>query len=633
MDKRLLRYYERELGHLGGMAKEFAREHPKIAARLALDSIPCPDPYVERLLEGFAFLAARVQLKIDAEFPRFTQSLFETIAPQYLAPTPSMAMVAFEPEYNEAGLAAGVTVPRNTILRSAIGRGEQTACEYRTAHPVTLWPLQIAQAQYYTRDLSTLDLPALPATDRSRPGAPKAAVRIRFRATAGLPLNKIEADELVVHLSGADETALRLYETLLAHPRALVLRAVGPEGQTRGQTHEILPASAVHRVGFADDEALLPYDARGFHGYRLLHEYFAFPQRFLFVKFAGLRRALARFEGQEFDLIAVLREESRDLEGAVTADDFRLFCTPAINLFPKRADRIHVSDRFSEFRVSPDLNKALDYEVYRVTRVTGYGSRTEDVTEFRPFYAANDLGADAAYYAVSRIPRALTEREQRQGGARSSYTGSEVYISLVDAHAAPFSPDVNQLGVETLCTNRDVPLRMPVGRGPSDFSVEFAGPIVSTRVVGAPTPPRPSYAEGEFAWRLISHLSLNYLSITDSDQAQGAAALRELLSLYADAGESHVRKQIDAVRSIASRPVTRRVSANGPIAFARGLELTLTMEEAIFGGSGAFLLGSVLERFFAKYVSLNSFTETVVRTVERGEIMRWPAQVGQRQMI
>src|SRR4051812_1957554 len=189
MDERLLDHYNNELRHLRETAAEFAREFPKIAGRLGLDKEAkeiCPDPYVERLLEGFAFLTARVHLKLDAEFPRFVQSILETVYPNYLAPTPSMAILQLHPDPTEQALADGFVIPRGTALRSLLGRGEQTPVEYRTAHDTTLWPLQVADARYYTRDLASLDLPGGAAT-----GAAKAAIGLRLTAAPGMTFDKL----------------------------------------------------------------------------------------------------------------------------------------------------------------------------------------------------------------------------------------------------------------------------------------------------------------------------------------------------------------------------------------------------------------------------------------------------------
>ncbi len=627
MDRRLLRYYNRELLHVRDSALEFAQEYPKIAGRLGLDTSradECADPYVERLLEGFAFLAARVQLKLDAEFPRFTQSLLETVYPHYLAPTPSMAIVRFQPDLAEGSLASGLVLKRDRSLRSTIGKGDQTACEYRTAHPVTLWPIEIAAVEYFTRNLASVSPPRLPGI--------KSAIRIRLRCTAGLTFSKLKLDRLTLHLAGPDETPGRAYGQILGHTIGIAVQPV----RTPLPWQHVAEKPCVDRVGFEDEQALLPYGTRSFHGYRLVHEYFALPQRFMFVELTGLGPGARRCDATELDVVILMDSVELELEGALTAANVQLFCTPAINLFPKRCDRIHVSDRASEFVVVPDRTRPQDFEVYQVLSVSGYREGAEVVREFRPFYSASDYEEEGrgggAYFAVNRVPRAASAKEQQEG-RRSSYAGSEVFISLVDARAAPFREDLKQLGIEARCTNRDLPLRMPVARGRTDFTLEEGVPVESVRCISGPTRPAASFAEGEFAWRAISHLALNYLSLVDSGASQGAAALRDLLKLYGESSEAHVRKQIEGVKGVTSRGISRRVATPGPVAFARGLEITLTLDDAAFEGIGPFLLGAVLDHFFAKYVSINSFTETVVRTTGRGEIMRWPARIGQRHIL
>ena len=198
MDPLLLKYYNRELQYMREMGGEFAEEFPKIAGRLGLNAFECADPYVERLLEGFAFLAARVQLKVDAEFPRFTQHLLEMVYPNYLSPVPSMAILQLTPELNDTSLQNGVVIPRGAQLRSQIGKGEQTACEYSTAHDVTLWPLQIFDAEYLSSASAVANL-GVPG----RPGL-KAGLRLRLRSTAGLQFSHLAIDELVFYLRGSE---------------------------------------------------------------------------------------------------------------------------------------------------------------------------------------------------------------------------------------------------------------------------------------------------------------------------------------------------------------------------------------------------------------------------------------------
>jgi type VI secretion system protein ImpG len=626
MDRRLIGYYNRELQHLREVGGEFAREFPKIAGRLNLDEFGCADPYVERLLEGFAFMAARVQVKLDAEFPRVTQALLETLYPTYLAPTPSMAVVQFQVDPNDASLAEGVPVPRGTALRGVLGRGEQTACEYRTAHDLRLLPLRVTDAKYVTRELTAMGVPA--GTDA------RAGIRLRLALGGGVKFDAVKLGSLCFYLRAAPDLQMRLYEQLFAH-----CRGVAVQRTTRaGEAQTLLPPACLRPVGFEPGQSMLPTDPRVFTGYRLLQEYFAFPQRFLFFSLDGLDAAAKRCGGSEVDVILLLDEPDLHLENNVDASNFAPFCTPAINLFPRRCDRIHLSDKSFENQVIPDRTRPRDFEVYQVTKVTGHGVRADQQQEFAPFYSVKSGDDDGrAYYAMNRTPRMVSANEQRQG-QRSKYAGSEAYLSLVDSRSAPYSSDLKQLAVEATCTNRDLPLFLPVGRGATDFTVDTGAPVQAIRCVsGVPTPPQPSHAFGEFSWRLISQLSLNYLSLTDgagdSGTGRGAAALRDLLRLYGESAEPHIRRQIEGVRTVSSKPTVARVPAPGPIAFARGLEVTLTLDEAAFEGTGVFLLGSVLEQFFARQVTINSFTRTVLATLERGVVMRWPARLGERRVL
>jgi len=622
MDPRLLRYYEEELQFMREMGSEFASAFPKIAGRLGLETLECADPYVERLLEGFSFLSARTRLKLDSQFPRFTGNLLETVYPHYMAPTPSMAVVQFQPDPAEAALATGVPVPRGTVLRSRLGKGEQTACEFRTAHDFHLWPLQIIEAEYFSRDVASLDLPKIPDI--------RAGIRLRLQTTAGLAFNQLTLDRFPVFIRGNGNLPMHLYEQLLANPVSLVVRP--PKKPVAWQ--EVIDYSNIRPVGFDDQESLLPPVMRSFEGYRLIQEYMAFPNRFMFVEFAGLSRAIQRCTSDQLDLLILLNRNDEVLENRVSANQFSLFCTPAINLFPKRADRVLLDPRHHEHQVIPDRTRPDDFEIHSVTSVRGYGDAVANEQEFLPFYGMTDRGDAKAFYSIRRMPRVLSERQKEQG-TRSNYTGSEVYLSLVDPVEAPYRHDLKQLGVQTLCTNRDLPMHMPIGQLNSDFTLEASLPVQAIRCVSGPSKPRasPVHVAAELGWRLISHLSLNYLSLTNDDPKQGAAAIREMLGLYDVVSDPVTRKQIAGVHSIASVPIVRRVPHPGPIAFGRGVEVKVTFDESAFEGTGAFLMGSVLERFFRRYVSLNSFTETIAATVDRGEIVRWPARIGCRQTI
>jgi type VI secretion system protein ImpG len=621
MDPRLLRYYNQELQHVRDMGAEFARDFPKIAGRLGMEGLECADPYVERLLEGFAFLAARVQLKIDAEFPRFTQHLLEMVYPRYLAPTPSMAVVQLQPDLREPALATGVIVPRDAALHSMVGRDTTVSCEFRLANEVALWPIVLTEAK-------VLDGAAALGAIGVRPGsAARSALRLSFQCTAGVQVQQLAMDELALYLVGADNLPAELCAQILGNGTQVLIRGSGNSSANVTS----LGREAIQRMGYDDDEALLPPARRQFSGYRLLQEYFAFPQRFLFVRLGGLRRGLQKIVGDRFELIVLFDRAAPDLEPTVNADNFRLFCGAAINLFPRNADRIHLEAGIPEYHVVVDRTRPMDYEVYDVLDVQGFGDHSEPDQQFRPFYSCNETTwhtRDLAYFSVRREARRLSSR-QRLSGPRASYVGSEVFLSLVDPDEAPFGSNLRQLAASTLCTNRDLPLNIPISKTATDFTLESAAPVESVRCVAGLSRPRPSFAHGDASWRLISHLSLNYLSIIDSP-GDGAAALREMLGLYADPNDSSAQRQIEGLRAVSSKPIIGRVPIAGPIAYGRGTEVALTMEDAAFQGSNSFMLASVLEQFFARFASINSFSRTVLRSAERGEVARWPMRLGNR---
>jgi type VI secretion system protein ImpG len=504
-------------------------------------------------------------------------------------------------------------------------RGEGTACEFRSAHDVTLWPLELAEARFFSY------APDLPVSRLPLRAAAKGGVRLRLKTTAGLKFSQLALERLVLHITGGDEIAYKLHELMLGHTVGVLAAPV----EKPMPWYHFLQPDQLCPFGFDDEQALLPVSAQGFQGYRLLQEYFAFPQRFLFVELRGLAPTVRRLTADELELVIFFGRSEPQLEGVVDASNFALHCVPAVNLFPHRADRIHVSDADHEYHVVPDRTRPLDFEVYEVTTVSGHGDSIETPQrDFLPFYKAchPEERLEQAYFTQQRLPRLLSSA-QKQIGTRTSYIGSEVFISIVDAEEAPYAETLRQLAVETLCTNRDLPLLMPLGAGTTDFVLHTAAPLEAIRCIKGPSRPLSPPLDGETPWRFISHLSLNYLSLLDSGGREAAAALRELLQLYGTLGDGSAAPQVEGLQRVAVSPVVRHLPLPGPIAVGRGLEILLELDELAFQGNSAFLFSAVMERFFARHVSMNSFTQTVLRSGARGEIMRWPPRIGTRAVL
>ncbi|MBU1361853.1 MAG: type VI secretion system baseplate subunit TssF [Gammaproteobacteria bacterium] len=625
MDPRLLTLYEQELRYFRDSASEFARAFPKIASRLGIEGQEVADPYVERLIEATAFLAARVGLKLDAEYPRFTGHLLDIVYPNFLAPTPSMVVVAMTPELDDANLANGPALPRNSGLRARQAVGQNTHCEFRTARELRVWPIEVQRAQYFSY------APDLPLAQHPQSREIRGGLRIALRATAGLHFDQIALDDLVVHFGGADDVAWQLHECVLGKPLGVLVQPLGAQGGAR-----FLPGDVVQPVGFEDDEALLPVTATGFSGHRLVQEYFAFPQRFQFARITGLRQLLATMRVAEVEIVVLFSRGDAALEKLVSADNVRLHCVPAVNLFSKRLDRIPVSESVSQFHLLADRTRPQDFEVHTVTEVVGYSAPgTEGASEqrFLPFYAAfhGSRHAHPAYFTTTREPRMLSTR-QRTEGHRSSHIGSELYMQIVDPQQAPYAGSLRQLAATALVTNRDLPLLMPVGRD-SDFDCVDSFPVQRVRIVRGPSRPvSPVVAQG-LGWRVVDHLALNYLSLADSSPREGAASLREMLMLYAVHADESRQGQVRGLQSVSARPVARRLPLAGPIAFGRGLEVTLEVDRGAFHGHSAFLFGAVLARYLARHVEVNHFVETVLRSAGSGEIMRWRPLCGTRPIL
>lgn len=620
MDTRLLKHYETELAFLRDMGAEFAEAYPKIAARLGMEGVEVLDPYVERMLEGAAFLSARVQLELEMQFPAITSHLLEIVYPHYLCPTPSMMIAAFEPDLANSALQDGYVLPRDSALRSHLTEGEQTACEFRTAADLRIWPADIVEAEY----ISTRG--ELVAAGLARDSEARAGIRLRLKRLDGEKISKLDLDRLTIYLDAQSGNSWQLHELLCTQTVGLTARST----DRRADWTLTLPDAAIEPRGFEPDEALLPTPRRSFDGYRILQEYFAMPERFLFVEMQGLRPALRKAEGEDVDIYILLHEGNAAIEGQVKPEAFQLNAVPAVNLFPKRCDRVLIDRRDTELHVVADRTAGLDFEIYALENVVGIRGDGGDDIVFRPFYSATDLTAAGenydAYYTLHRRMRQRSEKE-RLRGVRTSYLGSEVYVTLVDRTEAPYPAGLDQLSVRALCTNRDLPLLLTAGEA-DVFHLSAGGPVKSVRTPVSPTRPIPTLAQGDRAWRLISHLSLNYLSIADSGQGQAAEALRELLGIYAPLGNRVTEKQIEGLTSVDSRPIVRRMSDDVLSTAVRGIEVTVGFDESFFEGTSVYVLGAVLERFFRKYASINSFTETVLTTDRRGEIARWRPSTG-----
>ncbi|WP_281557760.1 type VI secretion system baseplate subunit TssF [Thalassomonas sp. RHCl1] len=615
MDPRLLDLYNQELKFIRELGAEFAQEYPKVAARLGLEGFDCADPYVERLLEGFAFLTAKIQLQLDNQFPHFTENLLNHLFPSFLMPTPSMAICQFEPDQEEGSLLGGMAVPQGTSLTSGLSKGEQTSCEYKTAQPFTLYPLTIREAEY----LNAQSVAALSTGQKHY-----SAIQLTINCDPLYRLADIDTDQLEFYLRGPEALPMHLFELLYTGFNQLKFRENDKANWQTEQHPVTLACKQLDR-----DKALMPYNPRYFDGFRLLREYFLFPKRFLFLTLTGLKPILKRTKGHQVQLLLLLSREDRRLENLITSDNFSLFCVPVINLFSKKTDRVKVSPGQSEYHVVADKLRPCDYEICDIQSLTGFSAGVQEQANFSAFYAGKSRGSTGNYFAIKRKPRKLTAKQKNYRG-RSSYIGTETFINLVEQQQTNASQSLSQLSVTALCSNRDLPILMPLGKGSTDFTLDISLPCQKIRCLEGPTRPAPPIAGGEMNWEIISQLTFNYLGI-DVRETQGTTrALKQLMSLFADKNDVAAVKQIEGVHAVHLTSATRRIPLPGPICFARGLAIELVLDEACFEGSGVFLLALVLDQFFARLVSINTFTQLTVSTTDNKEIYTWPVRMGMK---
>jgi type VI secretion system protein ImpG len=596
-DKELLDLYARELAYLRERGAEFARDYPKIAARLGIAGQVCADPHVERLLEAFAFLNARLSNQLESELPLLTTSLLGLLYPQMTSPVPAMAIAGFEVDPRESKLGSGYPIPKHTPLFADAQTGQ--VCRFRTAFPITLWPVEVKRAAIVPPE--RLDLPSWMLEGVS------AALEIDIATGVGT-LDKLGMRSLRFHIAGSGMNAARLYDLLAGHARKVLI--IGGKAATD------FVETRIRMVGFEPDEDILPYPEHAHRGHRLIQEYFAFPEKFHFFDVE-----LPKLPAAQSARIVLLFDEKPASGVVVREGTLKLGCVPIINLFTKSAEPIRVDQTRPEYRLVADVRRERTTEIHSILRVSATAPGEPKQIHYEPFFAY-------AHRRRGEEPRAFWHARRTLTG-RKELPGTDVVLSFVDGNFHPERPPSDTVHATVLCTNRDLAEEIPMGAA---LSLERPAPARKIVFLTNPTPQRVAPLGGEALWRLVGNLSLNHLSI--SDGRAGAEALRDIVRgyIYGDAPEAE--HQIDAIVSVTSRVVTRRLGNEAWRGYCRGIEITLTLNDEQLIASSPILWASVLSRFFALYVHMNSFTELVLKRDKREEVWkRWPLMAGEKVLL
>jgi type VI secretion system protein ImpG len=592
-----LRYYHGELTYLRRMGAIFAERYPKLAGRLELSPNDCADPQIERMLESFAFLTARIQRRMDAEFPEITSAFLGVLYPHLVNPIPSMSIAHFAADSQQGKLTTGFEIPRHTRLFAQTEEGLN--CRFRTCYPVTLWPLEIVSAGFESKaQFDFLD------------SYTEVASVLRLRVAApGAKLEELPIKKLRFYLHGSSTLVSTLYEILFCNVRGVaVLGEGGPV---------FLPQDSILPVGFGLDEDVIPYPPHSHPGYRLIQEYFALPQKFFFFDLDNLARHQCR---EELDILFLVNKSApRGL--VVDQRTFMLGCTPIINLFAKTTEPIRLDHRQSEYRLVPDIRRERTHEIHSIVSVSSSSNPAEETAMLQPFYSFH-------HQMNGREPNAFWHSRRLPTG-RDDLPGTDVLLSFLDLDFKAQLPPTQTVFAHALCTNRELPLEVPAG---AKLQIEEAAPVAHIQCVHKPTPPAYPPLQGTTLWALISNLSLNYLSLGAGKQS--LEPLREILRLYSFSDQPSTFQQVNGIVDMECRRVVRRVGADSWRGFCQGTEVTLTFDESAYAGSGAFLLASVLQRFFALYASVNSFSQLVIRSMQReGEWRRWAPMAGEQPVL
>jgi type VI secretion system protein ImpG len=594
----LLSYYRSELAQLRQAGQGFARKYPKLAERLELSADGSADPHVERLIESFSFLSARIQRRLDDEFPEITAALLSSLFPHLAHPIPPLSVAQFLPDSARGKLDSGYLIPRHTALFAQTMDGLD--CRFQTSYPVTLWPLRVTEAHFEPKThFDFLD----------NHGQVASVLRLRIEAEKA-KLADLSLKTLRFHLYGDSDITGGIYEALFADCIGVVLYDEDAETAIR------LPKNAIEAVGFGEEEDVIPYGNSSHPGYRLLQEYFALPDKFLFFDLQHLEKNPS---SSAIDVLFLLKTPPRPYL-QISSANFLLGCTPIVNLFRRTSEPIRLDHTKSEYRLVPDMRRERTTEVHSVLSVRATSDPSKADRVFQPIYSATVAGSDPHNPAYWFARRAAT--------GRSDLSGTEVFLSFVDPSFRPTHPPDQTVFAQLLCTNRDLATQIPEN---AVLQTEERGPIARIRCLRKPTATAYPPLGGTSRWALISNLSLNYMSISDSPDS--LQAFKQILLLYSLSPTPAILQQIEGMRTMTSRPVTRRLGI-GWKGFCSGKEIHLSFNEQCYSGSSLYLFATVISRFLGLYSAINSFTQLAIsREQANGEVIRFPPVVGSKPIL
>ena len=608
MSDDLLRYYERELSFIKNESQDFANRYPKIAGRLQLGADELEDPLVERLISSFAFLNARTQQKLDDDFPELSDAILGTLYPHYQQPIPSMTVVQFD---RGGKIKEKTTIARGAQLQTATIAG--VACEFKTCYDTTLYPLNVAEAQLKFRPF------VAPAANTV---AGDALLHLRLDVSGeGMTVQDLLLQDLRFYIKGQSNLSQKLYELLFQKTNKVVIAA------SENDPNPIqLSGNCIRPVGFSTSEGMLNYPDNSFLGYRLLTEFFVFPEKFLFFDLANLANAVADNSGSELHLYFYLDDADAELEHQITRDNFELGCTPAINFFKHSTESIRLNHQKVDYPVVADSQHANSYEILSIDSVEGI-AQDGTQSEYFAFFSQNyhqSKKAGGRYWNATR--KTVIE------GEHNNEVATELAISFIDANLNNDTPVDVVLSISAQCCNRNVPAKIPFSGSITLQGASNDIPTVPINCISAPTPTLRAPLKSGAYWRLISHLNLNHLSL--SSDSMSRQALLEILRLYDFRDSASTRTMIESIDQVITRTINAPITIDGRSVLCRGTEVEIVFDPMKIGGQSVFLFANILEVFLGLYCSINSFVRLIAKEKGREQVLKkWPPRAGERQLL
>lgn len=594
----LQKYYRQELEYLRKTGKKYAKQYPKIARRLELSADGSSDPHIERLIESFAFLTARIQCNLDSEFQHISTALLGTLYPQFMSPVPSMATAQFQLDPDQAEPGSVYEIPKATPLVKKTNYGD---IKFRTCYPVELWPVEVIQADFLPPDHFQFKLSNVLTVLR---------LRIQGKRTS---LSDLPIERLRFYLNGE---IYPLYELLFGNVAHIAVTTI------KNDTPVLrLSKDAIHPVGFGSNEDVLPYHPNTHTGYRLLQEYFTFPEKFMFfdLEFGESPINTLLHPGVEWIDVLIMLDQLPADSLHIDKDTFSLGCTPIINLFEQYTEPIRVDETRVEYILEPGKKRESINEIHSILSVSGTSAFDTDTIHIEPFFSFN--------HHMEGKEQSVFWNSRRESIHEEDFYGTRMLLSFVDLDFNPSVPPARTVFAKVLCTNRLL-AHDKISAG-EEIQLEKPAPVSDILILEKPTPQIDPPLQGATLWRLISHLSLNYLSLNGSDES--LRALKEILLLYDLSQKSDIAKQVAGIKDMSCNKTVTRIGVEAWRGFCRGIEITLTFDEQEYAGSSAFLFASVLNRFFPLYAAINSFTKLIIKSEQRrGDWKEWPPMVGEQ---